>query len=63
MIFIVHSETAAGTIAQNLGASEYSYYFVLKEFRPVLEELGLVVAVGDPAHEVDRIWRGAARRG
>ncbi len=63
MIFLIHSETTAGNIAKNLGEAEYSYYFVLKEFRPLLEEMGLVVAVGDPATEVDRVWRNAARHG
>jgi glycosyltransferase involved in cell wall biosynthesis len=63
MIFLIHSETEAGNIVSNLGASEYSYYFVLKEYRPLLEEMGLVVAVSDPANEVDRIWQNAAQHG
>lgn len=63
MIFLIHSETETATIGTNLGASEYSYYFVLKEFRPILEEFGLVVPIHDPAHEVDRIWHNAASQG
>lgn len=63
MIFLIYSETETATIEQNLGAPEYSYYFVLKEFRPVLEELGLVVPVSDPVNEVDNIWANAARHG
>jgi glycosyltransferase involved in cell wall biosynthesis len=63
MIFLIYSETEAGTIAQNLGASEYSYYFVLKEYRPVLEALGLVVAINDPENEADRIYRNARDHG
>ncbi len=63
MMFLVHSETESGNIIKNLGASEYSYYFVLKAFRPLLEEMGLVVAVSDPAQEADRIWDNAARHG
>jgi len=63
MIFLIHSETESGNIVRNLGASEYSYYFVLKEFRPLLEEMGLVVAVSDPENEVDRIWKNAASHG
>jgi hypothetical protein len=63
MMFLIHSETESGNIVRNLGASEYSYYFVLKEFRPLLEEMGLVVAVSDPEQEVDRIWSNAARHG
>ena len=63
MIIIIYSETNAGLIEENLGMSEYSYYFVLKEFRPVLERLGIVVAVSDPENEVDRIYRNAAKYG
>lgn len=63
MMLLIHSETESGNIVENLGTSEYSYYFVLKEFRPLLEEMGLVVAVSDPAHEADRIWENAARHG
>jgi glycosyltransferase involved in cell wall biosynthesis len=63
MIFIVYSETTDALIAQRLGESEYSYYFVLKEFRPVLEQLGLVVTVADPAREVDTLYHAARRLG
>jgi glycosyltransferase involved in cell wall biosynthesis len=63
MIFLIYSETEAGTIDRNLGASEYSYYFVLKEYRPVLEQIGLVVAINDPEHEADRIFRNAKAHG
>jgi glycosyltransferase involved in cell wall biosynthesis len=63
MIFLVHSETDSGSIVQNLGASEYSYYFVLKELRPLLEQMGVVIAVSDPENEVDRIWHNANQHG
>jgi glycosyltransferase involved in cell wall biosynthesis len=63
VIFLVHSETNSGSIIQNLGVSEYSYYFVLKEFRPLLEQIGVVVAVSDPENEVDRIWHNARQHG
>lgn len=63
MIFLVHSETTADTLLRNLGQSEYSYYFVLKEFRPVLDSLGLVVPIADPLHEAGRVCRAAAARG
>lgn len=63
MIIIIYSETYKGMVEKRLGESEYSYYFVLKEFRPVLERLGIVVAVGDPAHEVDALYRSAAAHG
>jgi hypothetical protein len=63
MIIIIYSETYKGALPGRLGESEYSYYFVLKEFRPVLERIGLVVAVGDPANEVDAIRRNAKAYG
>ena len=59
MIFIVYSETNSATIEENFGKSEYSYYFVLKEFLPLLERLGTVVTVTDPAREVDPIYNRA----
>ncbi len=63
MILLVHSETTAANIGDQLGRAEYSYYFVLREFRPVLEQLGLVVPVSDPKREVDRIWANARAHG
>ena len=63
MLIIIHSETNQHTIAQNLGRSEYSYYFVLKEYRPVLERLGRVVEVSDPQAEVDALYLDCLSRG
>lgn len=63
MLIIIHSETNQHTIAQNLGRSEYSYYFVLKEYRPVLERLGRVVEVLDPQAEVDALYLECLGRG
>jgi glycosyltransferase involved in cell wall biosynthesis len=63
MLIIIHSETNQHTIARNLGRSEYSYYFVLKEYRPVLERLGRVVEVVDPQREVDALYLECASRG
>ena len=63
MILLVHSETTDSTISSQLGRAEYSYYFVLREFRPLLERLGVVVALANPAKEVDAIWRNAAALG
>jgi len=63
MLIIIHSETNKSTIAQNLGRSEYSYYFVLKEYRPVLERLGRVIEVTDPDGQVDRLYQDCQQRG
>lgn len=63
MILIVHTSTAATGIAQQLGRPEYSYRFVLDEFRPLLDELGSVIEVDDPEREVDAIHARCRRDG
>lgn len=63
MLIIIYSETNQHTIAQNLGRSEYSYYFVLKEYRPVLERLGRVIEVVDPEREVDPLYEACLANG
>lgn len=56
MLFIIYSATDASSIKSDLGMPEYSYYFVLKEFRPLLERLGRVVVVKRPEVEVDPLY-------
>ncbi|KAF1053048.1 MAG: hypothetical protein GAK43_01619 [Stenotrophomonas maltophilia] len=63
MLIIIHSETNARTISANLGKPEYSYYFVLKEYRPVLEQLGQVIEVHDPDRLVDALYDDCQARG
>ncbi|CAI8768872.1 glycosyltransferase [Pseudomonas sp. IT-P176] len=63
MLIIIHSETNKSNIEQNLGRPEYSYYFVLKEFRPVLERLGQVIEVSNPDELVDRLYFDCQSRG
>ncbi|MGN8274875.1 glycosyltransferase [Pseudomonas sp. SMN5] len=63
MLIIIYSETNQTNILENLGKPEYSYYFVLKEFRPVLERLGQVVEVTRPDEEVDQLYAECQRRG
>jgi glycosyltransferase involved in cell wall biosynthesis len=63
MIIIVYSATREDTIRDSLGAPEYSYYFVLKEYLPILEQLGKVMVVADPSTEVDPIYDAAQLRG
>nr|WP_239556531.1 glycosyltransferase [Dyella flava] len=46
-----------------MGRPEYSYRFVLREFMPLLKQLGTVVEVADPADEVDPIYRDCLARG
>ncbi|HBO7421172.1 glycosyltransferase [Pseudomonas aeruginosa] len=63
MKILVHSEISAATIARSLGLPDYSYYFVLKEFLPVLRELGDVVVVEAPGREVDALYDQAISDG
>ena len=63
MIILAGCEIDGAGISASLGASAYSYWFVLRAFRPVLERLGAVILVRDPAREVDAISRQFAARG
>ncbi|SDI59204.1 glycosyltransferase [Pseudomonas panipatensis] len=63
MRFLVHSEVGAAQIASSLGLPDYSYYFVLKEFLPLLRELGEVIVVEHPQAEVDALYEQARERG
>ncbi len=63
MIFYVYSRLTKENIAYNLGEPEYSYYFVLQEYLPVLKQLGEVVQITDPATEVDPLFIDALERG
>jgi glycosyltransferase involved in cell wall biosynthesis len=63
MLIILYSETTADTISTNLGNSEYSYYFVLKKYLPILETLGELAYVTDPATEVDPLYEQELVRG
>ena len=63
MIILVYSKTTDSNVRERLGYSEYSYYFVLKEFLPLLNQLGIVIRVDDPETEVDPIYHNAIRHG
>ncbi len=63
MVIVIHSHINDKTIEANLGNPEYSYYFVLKAFKPVLEKLGTVVTVTEPENHVDAIYEFCKRVG
>lgn len=63
MKFILHAAVDGVSIERSLGRSEYSYFFVMKAFRPALERIGTVVVVRDPASEVDPIYEQAVADG
>ena len=56
MVIILYASKNDIDIDETLGHPDYSYYFVLKEFRPALEKLGAVVTVRDPRVEVDALF-------
>ena len=63
MIILEHSTYDGDSIGRNLGSAEYSYWFVRKAFRPLLERFGIVIPVSHPEREADRIYRAAKRYG
>ncbi|CAD5107406.1 glycosyltransferase [Zestomonas carbonaria] len=63
MKFLVYSEVTAERIATSMGLPEYSYYFVLRDYLPVLRQLGEVVVVERPELEVDRLYDEACAKG
>lgn len=63
MIFIEHASFDDATLKDNFGAPEYSYVFVKKAFRRVLDRLGRRVDVADPQREVDPIFHAAQAQG
>lgn len=56
MKILVHSPLSACAIEASLGLPDYSYYFVLRDFLPVLHELGDVHTVDDPERQVDTLY-------
>jgi len=62
MNFILYSDVNDSSISQSLGRPEYSYYFVLKAYRPLFESLGQVHVVSSPA-DVDPLFRQLQQAG
>ncbi len=63
MHFLLYSRINADSIRVSLGAPEYSYFFLLKEFRPVFERLGSVAVISNPESEADSLYDSCAARG
>lgn len=59
MRFMVYSRFSSETIGSAFGEPEYSYYFVLKEFVPLLQTLGAVdiVSTETEANDLYESWR------
>lgn len=62
MKFLVYSQVRKSDVGASLGMPEYSYFFVLDPFLPVLATLGDVVIVADPA-EVDATFERCEQAG
>lgn len=63
MILLDYANYSTARVQENFGAPEYSYYFVKRAFRPILERIGRRIEIHDPAREVDAIYEEARRRG
>ncbi len=63
MIILAYSKYHQGNIRENLGRSEYSYYFVLRNFLPVLEAIGTVHIIKNLEEEVKTYSEAAAQAG
>ncbi|WP_199100166.1 glycosyltransferase [Dyella sp. ASV21] len=63
MKLLVYTSTAGRDLHKRLGQPEYSYRFVIQEFRPLLDQIGSVIDISDPATEVDAIYEACRARG
>ena len=61
-VFLVYSAQTKDTIQSSLGEPEYSYFFVLNAYLPVLESLGEVRIISDPSTEVDPVFETCRKR-
>lgn len=62
MIILVNSKISRTSIQASLGKPEYSYYFLLKQFMPALEQIARVIPVESNA-EVDPLYRQLSESG
>jgi glycosyltransferase involved in cell wall biosynthesis len=63
MQLLVYTPVWREDLGQKLGGPEYSYCFVLERFLPVLQQLGEVTTVRDPAREADALYDECRARG
>ena len=62
MIILVTSKISRTSIQASLGKPEYSYYFLLKQFMPALEQIATVIPV-ESSDEVDPLYRQLSESG
>lgn len=63
MIILVYSAYHAQNIQAHFGEADYSYYYVLKEYVPLLQKIGIVLTVHNPEKEVNAIYHNAKAHG
>lgn len=63
MKLLTYTSTPTRDLPSQLGLPEYSYRFVVQEFKPLLESLGDVIEVERPEREVDAIHEACRRYG
>jgi hypothetical protein len=61
--FILYTARGGSAVAATLGMPEYSYLFVMRGFRDMLRQLGVVHQVRDPLAEADAIYAACQARG
>ncbi|MEM9704520.1 MAG: glycosyltransferase [Pseudomonadota bacterium] len=61
--FFVSCALDAGLIEHRIGFPEYSYFFVLEDFIPLLERIGKVTRLADPKNELARHVQSAHEAG
>jgi glycosyltransferase involved in cell wall biosynthesis len=62
-VYLLYSATNRDNLRDKLGHAEYSYFFVLEQFRMMLEKRATVIVVSDPENEVDPIYDAMRRQG
>jgi glycosyltransferase involved in cell wall biosynthesis len=62
-VYLLYSATNRDNLRDKLGHAEYSYFFVLEQFRTMLEKRATVIVVSDPQSEVDPIYDAMRREG
>jgi glycosyltransferase involved in cell wall biosynthesis len=62
-VYLLYSATNRDNLRDKLGHAEYSYFFVLEQFRTMLEKRATVIVVSDPENEVDPIYDAMCRQG
>lgn len=62
MIIIVNSKVNGASIQGSLGKPEYSYYFLLQQFMPALEQIAQVIHV-ESNDEVDPLYKQLSETG